>query len=110
VDCQWPLSTGLKLQGISTKGNQQLQASFTPDGSGESRPDSRLTMEVDLAVICNRAKPAYDVPYQLGADISLQPDLGGFALSGASHLTAVGEAAGELPGGGAQPAGEVNTP
>ncbi len=110
VDCQWPLSTGLKLQGISAKGDQQLQASFTPDGSGESRPGSQLTMEVDLAVICNRAKPAYDVPYQLGADVSLQPELGGFALSNESHLTAVGEAAGELPGGPAQPAGEVNTP
>jgi len=110
VDCQWPLSTGLELQGISGKGAQQLQASFTPDGSGGSRPDSQLTMDADLAVICNRAKPAYDVPYQLGGDVSLLPELGGFTLSNDSHLTAVGEAAGDLPGGPARPADEVDTP
>jgi sarcosine oxidase subunit alpha len=110
VDCQWPLSTGLKLQGISGKGGQQLKASFTPDGSDKSRSDSQLTMDADLAVICNRAKPAYDIPYQLGGDVSLLPERGGFALSNESRLIAVGEAAGDLPGGPAHPAGEVNTP
>ena len=110
VDSKWPLSTGLQLQGISGKGEQQLRASFTPDGSDGSRPDSQLTMDADLAVICNRAKPAYDIPYQLGADVTLQPDLGGFALSSEDRLAAVGEAAGELPGGPTDPASEVDTP
>ena len=110
VVSHWPLSTGLKLQGITEKNEQQLRATFTPDGSGGSRPDSQLTMDADLAVICNRAKPAYDVPYQLGGDVSLLPELGGFTLSNDSHLTAVGEAAGDLPGGPARPADEVDTP
>ncbi len=110
VDRNWPLNTGLKLHGISGKGDQRLSASFTPDGSGSIRHESQLTMDADLAVICNRAKPAYDVPFQLGGNVLLQPDLGGFALSGDSPLVAVGEAGGELPGGPAQTDDEVNIP
>ena len=68
---------------------------------------SHLAMEADLAVICNRGKPAYDVPYQLGAELSLQPGRGGFILPGDSRLVAAGEAAGDLPGRPAHAAGEV---
>jgi len=109
VDRNWPLNTGLELQRISGYGKQRLQASFTPDASGGHRTGSRLTMQADLAVICNRAKPAYDVPYQLGTDLSLQPDLGGFVLSDSPSLVAVGEAAGGLPGVAANPTGEVES-
>lgn len=106
VDRNWPLNTGLKLHSISGNGEQHLRASFTCGTSGGNLTGSNLTMDADLAVICNRAKPAYDVPYQLGADLSLQPDLGGFVLSGSPELGTVGEAAGGLPGVAASPASE----
>ncbi|MCK9996119.1 MAG: (2Fe-2S)-binding protein [Candidatus Krumholzibacteria bacterium] len=110
VDRKWPLNTGLILDNISGMGEQKLRASFSPDGSQSIRHDSQMTMDADLAVICNRAKPAYDVPFQLGGDVTLQPDLGGFALSDDSSLVAVGEAGGNLPGDPAHPADEVNIP
>jgi hypothetical protein len=109
VDRQWPLNTGLELHSISGYGKQHLRASFTPDASSGNRTGSRLTMQADLAVICNRAKPAYDVPYQLGTDLALQPGLGGFVLSDSPSLVAVGEAAGGLPGVAANSAGEVES-
>jgi hypothetical protein len=109
VDRKWPLNTGLELHSISGYGKQHLRASFTPNASSGNRTGSRLTMQADLAVICNRAKPAYDVPYQLGTDLALQPGLGGFVLSDSPSLVAVGEAAGGLPGVAANPAGEVES-
>jgi len=110
VDRNWPLHTGLELHSITGKGEEYLRASFTPDASGGNRTGSHLTMDADLAVICDRAKPAYDVPYQLGADLSLQPDLGGFVISGGPPLVAVGEAAGGMPGVAFNPVDEVGSP
>ncbi|MEN8005824.1 MAG: 2Fe-2S iron-sulfur cluster-binding protein [Candidatus Krumholzibacteriota bacterium] len=125
VDLKWPLNTGLELEEIAARGDGGLKASFVP-GSAENRTaGARLAMEADLAVICGRGKPAYDIPYQLGADLALQPGLGGFTLrsagepdSGAvttvlshgSRLTVVGEACGQLPGRHHRSAGEVTLP
>jgi hypothetical protein len=81
---------------------------------------SPLKVQADLAVICGRGKPAYDVPYQLGCDLRLQPDLGGFVPAGAAGgsyqgvlpsgaaITVLGEAAGGLPGIPASPVPEVD--
>jgi thioredoxin reductase len=125
MDHNWQLNTGLRLQSISGRGGESLRAFFTPAGDDGNSAGSHLVMNADLVVICGRGKPSYDVPYQLGADLSLQPDLGGFnlrrshesgpggvicTLPGGSSLMATGEAAGFMPGQGAFPAGEVETP
>ena len=122
VDLNWSLNTGLNLHEISGRGEERLLASFIPDPSGGNLTGSHLAMNAELTVICNRGKPAYDVPYQLGAELSLQPELGGFTLPpsdesgsglvsctlpGGSRLVAAGEAAGGLPGLSAHPADEV---
>ena len=113
VDLKCPLNTGLKLEEISGRGEGRLKASFVPGSPGNEAPGAQLALEADLAVVCGRGKPAYDIPYQLGANLTLQPNLGGFALPrpdesesgasacllpGGSHLIAVGEACGDLPG------------
>jgi len=122
VDRGWQLNTGLKLQSISGRGEDRLRAIFTPDADDGNPAGSHLVMNADLVVNCGRGKPAYDVPYQLGANLSLQPDLGGFTLTrthesgpggvsctlpGGPGLMTTGEAAGFLPGKSAFPAGEV---
>ena len=113
VDLNWPLHTGLKLDEISGRGEGRLTASFVPHSPENEASGSQFALEADLAVICGRGKPAYDIPYQLGAKLTLQPELGGFApphpkdsdcgaagflLPSGSSLFAVGEARGDLPG------------
>lgn len=125
VDLEWPLNTGMKLDGISARGEGRLQASFVAGSPGTGEAGTRLSLEADLAVICGRGKPAYDIPYQLGANLKLQPDLGGFTLplsgdpddgeyvsvlSGGSRLVAIGEACGGLPGRHHLSADEVGKP
>jgi sarcosine oxidase subunit alpha len=122
VDRNWQLNTGLTLDRISTRNQDCLRARFTPVASGDNPTGSHLTLDAHLVVICNRGKPAYDIPYQLGADLALQPDLGGFAparppesdpgqvdnrLPGGRSLITTGEAAGLVPGLSAFSAGEV---
>ena len=62
---------------------------------------SHLELAADFAVICQRGKPAYDIPYQLGAELKLDPPAGGFVMSRSTHagleVAAVGEAAGHPP-------------
>ena len=70
-----------------------------PGTPGNDSTGTRLTLETGLAIICGRGKPAYDILYQLGADLALQPELGGFVLQpNGPQLIAVGEATGKLPG------------
>lgn len=110
VALQWPLHTGLKLDEISERGQGRLQATFVPDSAGHDSAGARLAMETDLAVLCGRGKPAYDILYQLGAELALQPELGGFVLQpGASQFAAVGEAAGNLPGQNHLPGSQEET-
>jgi sarcosine oxidase subunit alpha len=121
VELGWPLHTGLKLDGLAGQGEDGLKASFSPSSGKGTAGSAHMEMEAALAVVCRRGKPAYDVPYQLGADLTLQPELGGFTLSSSelyrtgaisctlpdgAALTAVGEAAGHLPGRKASPADE----
>lgn len=113
VELGWQLHTGLHLDGISGQGENGLRASFSPAADGNGLTATRMEMAAELAVVCFRGKPAYDIPYQLGADLTLQPELGGFALPSSelyrvgavscslakgTGLIAVGEAAGHLPG------------
>ena len=118
---RWPLHTGRELAEVNGLRDGRLKATFTRDRSADGGPDSRLEMDADLAVVCRRGKPAYDVPYQLGADLRLQPERGGFVLPadgdsepgctrctlpGGAILAAAGEAAGHPPGRPLGPAGE----
>jgi len=122
LDRNWQLTTGLKLDRITAKGQEHLRATFSPLESGNNRMKSHLVMDADLAVVCGRGKPAYDIPYQLGAELYLQPERGGFtlnqpgqplsdrrecSLSGGRLLAVAGEAAGSLPGAGSRPVDQV---
>ena len=94
VDFGWQLTTGLHLAGIKAQG-RRLLATLTPECDAPGPLDTHLNLRADLAVICGRPKPAYDIPQQLGCDLSLQPDAGGFLPRG----TADGAFSGPLPGG-----------
>lgn len=125
MEREWQMNTGLKLDRITAKGEENLRATFRPLSSGNGSLDSHLVMDADLAVVCGRGKPAYDIPYQLGAHLSLQPDRGGFILSdcdqtpgdkvecslpGGGQLVVAGEAAGSLPDPTQASANEVTSP
>lgn len=102
---RWPLHTGLVLDRIGPAGGEGLRAEFVP-GPGPGG-GGRLALDADLAVICRRAKPVYDIPYQLGVDLELVPDRGGFLPRGCTdsgwstripegpEVAFVGEAAGQ---------------
>ena len=78
VDLRWPLNTGLKLEEIRGAGSDRVQATFVPRRSAPGPRGSHMRLEADLAVVCGPGKPAYDVPYQLGADLVLAPARGGY--------------------------------
>jgi sarcosine oxidase subunit alpha len=101
----WQMHIGLQLASARRQGDERLILYFIP-------PDeSHTPVELDcqLAVVANRAKPAYDVIYQLGADLVLDPDRGGYlprgvqegryhtTLPGGLQLEVAGEAAGLAP-------------
>ncbi len=122
VQRKWPLHTGLVLGRIKQTGETSLAASFTPRGSQGKVSTSHLDMEADLVVICNRGKPAYDIPHQLGRRLALDPERGGFLPTGAGAdplrgvlpdgllLDVRGEAAGRMPGAATQQDTEACAP
>jgi len=97
---KWQLNTGLALTRLATGGGGQVTAVFAPGGTAAGPHETHMRMDTDLAVLCGRAKPTYDVPYQLGADLVLEPARGGFVaparatLPGGVPLTVTGEALG----------------
>jgi hypothetical protein len=112
VDLKWPVHTGQMLAEVTSTGDHRLQATFLPRRSAPGPENSRLHLTADLAVICRRGKPAYDIPYQVGADLELVTSRGGFVprgceaseadtfsatLPGGAGLTYAGEALGLLP-------------
>jgi hypothetical protein len=103
LDLKWQLTTGLVLQELARRGEDGLEAVFAPGGGAGGPGDTRLRLAADLAVVCGRGKPTCDIPYQLGADLALDPARGGFVapaaavLPGGAAFAAVGEAAGLLP-------------
>ncbi len=100
VEMKWRLNTGLALGGLARRGPDQVQATFTPGGQGAAQAETHMRMDVDLVVLCGRGKPTYDIPFQLGAQLTLDPAAGGFVAPGASilpgavPLAVAGEAAG----------------
>lgn len=125
VDLGWQLTTGMSLDRIVGNRDLGLVATFGPDRPRKSTGVAQMAMEAELAVICNRGKPAYDVPYQLGVDLVNQPDRGGFImprsgdsdsdpatcrLPGGAVVTALGEAAGRMPGPAILQPGKVTGP
>lgn len=87
VDLKWSLNTGLKLKEVKELGGHKLQATFEPRNGQSGLSGSRLQLEADLAVICKPGKPAYDIPYQLGADLALVPERGGYVPRGCDATT-----------------------
>ncbi len=110
VDLGWQLTTGLQLSEIQEQGQNSVAATFVPRASTPGPAHSTLRLHADFAVICQRGKPAYDIPYQLGADLTPQANLGGYAprntqnnafkglIADQYEFQVLGEAAGALPG------------
>ena len=100
VQMKWQLNSGLALSGLARRGQDQVQATFTPGGHSGPPAETHMRMDADLVVLCGRGKPTYDIPYQLGAQLTLDPAAGGFVappastLPGAVPLSVAGEAAG----------------
>ncbi len=99
----WSLHTGLSPAESRIRDGALSALVLTGDGG------ARTELPCELAVLCGRGKPAYDLAYQLGVDLVLDPDRGGYvprnAMDGRSVTTApsgavvvtAGEAAGALP-------------
>lgn len=108
VDHHWQLTTGLHLAEVKASGSTGIEATFTPEIDAAGAMESHLRLQADLAVVCNRPKPAYDIPLQIGAKLVLKPEAGGYVpdsddaaayhteLSSGLHLSMVGEACGAL--------------
>lgn len=97
IDAKWQLTTGFKLASIRPHGEGQLAATLVSRESSPSGPlHSHLQLEADLAIICGQGKPTFDIPFQLGIDMSLQQDRGGFIPTGAGESSVF---SGRLPDG-----------
>ncbi len=98
----WTVHAGLRVE-EATAGGADIELRLGPPGG-----DARTRVRCELAVICARGKPAYDIPYQLGARLILDESRGGYVpreadrvesrLPGGLLLTVTGEAAGLPPG------------
>ena len=110
VDAKWQLTTGLQLASVRSIGGGQLSATLVPRASSPGPLHTHVRMNADLAVICGQGKPTFDIPYQVGVDMTLQTERGGFVptgadvdrysgqLPGGAKVSAVGEALGNIPG------------
>ncbi|MCB1184058.1 (2Fe-2S)-binding protein [bacterium] len=84
VDLKWPLNTGLRLDEVRGSGPHALRATFVPRRSAPGPKGSHMHLEADFMVLCGAGKPAYDVPFQLGADLVLDPARGGYVPRGST--------------------------
>ena len=101
----WSLHTGLQIIEARSSG-ECLSALVLDAGNGGG---ARIEVPCGMAVVAGRGKPAYDIPYQMGADLVLDPERGGYVPRGAGDsawrtdlghgltLTVAGESAGVLP-------------
>jgi len=122
MDLRWQLHTGLQLASMRPKGETSVEATFIPQENTPGPVNSHLSLTSDLVVLCNRGKPVYDIPYQLGCDLALSNERGGYLpreiegsefkgiLPGGAELEVLGEAAGVLPIDLAHKANEGETP
>ncbi len=119
---KWPLHTGLDLSQLKPSSDNRLLASFTPHSDQARTRSTHLDLGADLAVVCNQGKPVYDIPHQLGRELALYPERGGFLPTGAGNvplrgvlpgglsLEFRGEAAGMAPGTDTGNLAEVKNP
>lgn len=111
VSWGWQVHTGLRVTQARARGGAVAAVRLdAPDGG-----ESQVWIDCDLTVIAGRGKPAYDVPYQLGADLALNTARGGYlprgldddrfenTLPGGVTLVVAGEAAGARPAAGHGP-------
>ena len=99
----WSLHTGQTIAAAHAKNDRLASVSLASTDGGTTE------VPCDLAVIATRAKPAYDLAYQLGVDMVLDPEHGGYVPRGADRgrletttpagvgLIVAGEAAGLSP-------------
>lgn len=99
----WTLHTGVRPERVRREDGALAALEFTAGDGGA------LKIPAALAVLCARGKPAYDVPYQLGCDLVLDPARGGYVPRdardgraehtgpGGLRLTVTGEACGLAP-------------
>jgi len=99
----WHLHTGQTIVASHAKGDRLSSVTLGDDDGG------RTEVPCDLAVITTRAKPAYDLAYQLGVEMVLDPERGGYVPRDVAagrcetttpaglNLTVTGEAAGLTP-------------
>ncbi len=109
MDLRWGLHTGLQLASMRSKGEKAVETTFIPQKNTPGPVNSHLSLTADLVVLCNRGKPVYDIPYQLGCDLCLNAEVGSFlprdlngtmyksVLPGGPDFEIIGEAAGILP-------------
>lgn len=105
VGMGWRLHTGMKIVEARADGDALGRLVM----GGENGRGARTEVPCEIAVAAGRAKPAYDVPYQLGADMVLDAGRGGYVPRGGAggrwraeldrgpSLTVAGEAAGADP-------------
>lgn len=103
IALNWQLHAGLRLANARSEKHPPLMLNFAPAGGR----GSSVSLSCDLAVISGPGKPVYDIPYQLGAELVLEPSRGGYVPSGLSgdrlettlpgglSLCVAGEAAGQ---------------
>lgn len=87
IDLKWPVHTGLKLSQVKEVASCRVQTSFLPGSNAPGPAGSHLRFESDFVVICAQGKPAYDVPYQVGADLAMVPSRGGYVPRGCHDST-----------------------
>ncbi|MFO7652706.1 MAG: 2Fe-2S iron-sulfur cluster-binding protein [Candidatus Krumholzibacteriia bacterium] len=95
IDSGWQFHSNLELTAARSHSRDRLSLAFAPAQGPRSGPGSRIELDGELVVMARRGKPVYDVVYQLGGDLVLQPELGGFLPAGAAQ----GRYQGRLPGG-----------
>jgi len=91
----WALQTNTDIVAASGRDGSLDHLELTSNGARHEIP-------CELAVLCVHGKPTYDVPYQLGVDLVLDPERGGFVprradTAATGSVSVVGEAAGMGP-------------
>jgi NADPH-dependent 2,4-dienoyl-CoA reductase/sulfur reductase-like enzyme len=104
VDLRWRLHAGYNLASVRPRGRSLALAFMVREDD-----PAFLNLECDFAVVARPGKPVYDIPYQLGVPLVLDPERGGYAprdlkagrfdaeLDGGLTCHIAGEAAGQRP-------------
>jgi hypothetical protein len=108
IDLGWQFHSGLELD-HARYDRRGTRLAFKPAQTRTPEPEARVELGCDLAVVCGRGKPVYDILYQLGAELEHRSERGGYVpagtrrgrfsgkLAGGQQLEVGGEAAGMPP-------------